>query len=512
MTLNPVERKLLEIRILWETFTADTTKRLLIWGASGTALRLIECFFEAQKHETEYSTRDLCIVLKTPFENSIQYSRTLKEALAGSYAASREELERDGIPADWQFASDSLPNSAWGFVEALRSFGGHHHTRIGHLAAVLMPIDVSDEKAFSNWLARALDARSPERLRIAVVDPAEAPRLRALTEAGDSRILNQVPVFDVLTVAQETFAREAGIGPAAVFRNQLMSMVALIDKGSADQVRAKSVDAFEFARRQGWDDQQVAVAIMLAGAQLKEQRFDEAINTYRFAGAAAGRTVEAGHPMGRKLLVQTMFGEAGVQLAAGRTAEAVRCYDSAAETAASIPDLLLLIEALRMSAFCCARMDDTQGALVRGRQVLHVGRRVRSDMRNMTTLPIAATDMLRVIDPERTAGIGEIRAAAEAKADAALDRAETCAATLEQAQDRAAFENVERELEAGRAAAWREADTRLQTLVTGGSADFRRAFKAGRALLGIAWPLGSEAATGPTASAPVRPVERDAAP
>ena len=68
-------------------------------------------------------------------------------------------------------------------------------------------------------------------------------------------------------------------------------MVTLIEKGSADQVKAKAQDALAFARTQQWADQEVAVTMLLAGAFLKEKRFDEAIQAYRSARQAALRTV-----------------------------------------------------------------------------------------------------------------------------------------------------------------------------------------------------------------------------
>ena len=182
MALNPVERRLLYLCERWSRFTADPSKRLLVWQVQDNATRIVECFFEVQKHETDYSTRDLFIVFDVPFENSVQYSRALKEALAGQYEASREDLEQQGIAADWTFAPGILPHSAGGFVESLRSFGSRHHTSIDYLVAVLAPTHVAPEShdAFSDWLARALQGGVPQRLRLAVVDSLRTPRLAKL--------------------------------------------------------------------------------------------------------------------------------------------------------------------------------------------------------------------------------------------------------------------------------------------------------------------------------------------
>lgn len=500
MRLNPVERRLLQIRTLWEGFTGDSDRRLLIWQAPSTGLRLIECFFEAQKHEAAYSTRDLCIILKVPFEHSIQYARGLKRALAEIYAASRDGLVQEGIEPDWAFEPDQLPDSAYGFAQALRSFGARHHTHIGHLAAVLMPPEVESDRAFAGFLSRALAAGLPERLRLVVTDPAEAPRLNALAASGDPRIAHEVPPLDVLTLAQETFAQEPTNGPGGVFRSMLMSLVTLVEKAPASQVRSKAADAFDFARRHGWNDQQAAVAVLVAGAQLKESRNDEAIVTYRIAREAAEGAVAAGHPAGRRLVLMSVLGEAGAALAAGRPADAGLRYDDAAELALAVPDLLLAIEAQRMGAFCRARGGDRDGAVERGRQALATGQRLRAEVRGMTTLPIAANDLLRVLDQERAAGIETIVSEAEAADARTLDGAEAHAATLERVTDRDAIARVEQRLASSRTALRREAEARLEALVAAGDARFRAVFASCRTLLGAAWPLGPAPVTEPAAS------------
>ncbi|WP_198373354.1 hypothetical protein, partial [Roseomonas rosulenta] len=456
MTLNAVERRLMDIRVAWERFTADAARRALVWSLPASSGRLAECFFEAQKLEVPYSTRDLCIVFKEPFEHSIQYSRALQAALAGMYEASREDIAAEGIPADWRPPAGPLPASAYGVVQALRSFGASHHQHFGHLAAVLMPTEVSSDAAFAGWLRRALDAAPPERLRIAALDPAEAPRLAPL--AADPRVLHETLALDIMAVAQETFAQERPPGPAGTFRDLMTALVVLSERGSPAEVRAKAAQAYAFAGAQGWSDQQSAVAAVVGGAQMRHGQHDTAVESYRFADAAAVRATEAGNPAGPRLRIQSRFGEAGAHFAAARPAEAAACYDEAAAMALALapPDLVLAIEAVRMAAFCHARMEDRAGAIARGRRALDLGARLRADARNLTSLPIAASDLLRVIDPQRSARIEALRASGEAGSEAALAQAEAQAAALERVAQPDPFEAVECGLAAADAAAWQQ--------------------------------------------------------
>jgi hypothetical protein len=269
--------------------------------------------------------------------------------------------------------------------------------------------------------------------------------------------------------------------------------VSLVEKGRVEEVRSKAADAYAFAGGQGWSDQQAAVAVLVAGAQLKEQRHDEAIATYRIADGAAKRAEQAGNPAGRQLAIQAKLGEAGAHLAAGRPADAAHSYDEAAELALAIPDLIIAVEALRMAAFCHARMEDRDGAIMRGREALQIGNRLRPEVRNITSLPIAATDLMRVLDLQRAERIEALRSDVEKQNASLLAEAETRTASLERTTERAAFDAVERDFAVADAATWREAEALLQHVVAGGGADFQRDFGTARALLGLAWPLGAGA-------------------
>src|SRR5690606_7200054 len=135
---------------------------------------------------------------------------------------------------------------------------------------------------------------------------------------------------------------------AGVFRNLMMGVASLLEKGSADQVKAKALDALAFARKHGWADQEVVLRVLVGGAMLKESRHQEAIGIYRSARAAALRAAGADHPAGHKLVLQTWFGEAGAALAGGDANAAARCYDEAAVVAQQDQNPILAIEAFRM--------------------------------------------------------------------------------------------------------------------------------------------------------------------
>jgi len=495
MALNPVEKRLAELQQCWEEFLADPQKRLLLWQAPDNAGRLLDCFFEVQRHPAPYTSGDTFIVFDAAFEHSIAYSRALKQALAGQYAASHAELQRAGQRPDWFFDPEAQPDTASAFVQALGSLAGHHPV-FGQLVAVLRPARVDEDAAWAAWVARALQAGVPAGVRLLVPDFDATPRLAALARAGHPQVLVQAPPLEAWSAAQETFAQEPAVGPAGVFRSLLAGLFALAENGTADQVLLKARDALAFAQQQGWADQQVAVRLLAAGAMLKAQRFDAALSHYRHARNAAAATHAAGHPVGGQLVLQTWFGEAAAHLAAGQPQQAVPCYHEAAQLAAALPNLLMRIEALRMGSFCQARNGDTDAALALGREALALGEGLKPEGRAMTTLPWLGVELLRLIEPQRTARIEALKHRLEREQAQRCAGMEQQAAALEAGGDAAALKQLEDRHAEHTQQALQQAQQQAEREAAGGGADFLAMFGHARRLLGPDWPLAMPGAIG----------------
>src|SRR5262245_37274740 len=490
MPLNAVERRLVDLRHSWERFTADPEPPLLVWTVPDAAMRLVRAFLEAQKHEGEYVTHDLFIVFDTPFENSIQYSRALKEQLAGQHAASADDLEREGLDPSWPVAMASFPDSAYGFMRAVRSLGGAYHKAIGHLVPVLAPTSVTSPRHFAAWIARAVEGGLPERLRLLALDSLETPQLEALQPAEPALLQRRTLDVDMTAVATETFAQERTVGPAGVFRNMLMALIALVEKAPTAQVLVKARDAVAFADAQGWKDQRVVVAMLVAGALLKEKRPDEAVATYRNARTTAAAAQEEGHPAGAVMVLQTWFGEAGAELAAGRVKEAAVAYDNAAMVAQEAKNLVLAVEAFRMGAFCHARLGEREPAIERGVRAMRTGERLRREVRGMTTLPLAANDLLRLLDEDSAEAIEALRTRGTEQTQQMNEALEQRAILLERTLDHDPMREAQETFAGGRADLAQQADRELRTVVADAATPFQQVFAQARRLLGDNWPLG----------------------
>lgn len=498
MAMNPVEQRVSQMCQAWAAFRDNPAQRLLVWRIQEDALRMVDVFIEMQKHQTELTTGDTFIQFKTPYAHGLQYSRALKDSLVGQYEATRESLVQQGLSADWQFSPAGTQDTVEGVAQGLLSFGSKYHQVLGHLSPVFMPLQVANADSWVQWLQGLLNVNLPERLRMLVIEVAEYPKLQNLLSRDDPRVLVQDLNLDMGVLAQETFAQEPPKGPAGVFRNLLMGVVTLTEKGKADQVKAKAADALAFTRQQKWPDQEVAVRVLVAGALLKESRHVEAIKVYEAARQAADVCVQMKHPAGQKLVLQTWFGQAGAELAHGDDRAAAHSYDEAAVIAQHDNNPILTIEAFRMAGFCLARCGEREPALERGHYASDIARALPPEGRAMTTVGTCLVDMMRLLDLSRVEQMQRVKLQLKQRMEQIRVRTEQRGTELAAQGHPDALAQVEKEQAQQQAQAQDQGRELLATLVAQAAPDFAAWAQQGDQLLGPDWMLNSDLALPPT--------------
>ena len=95
-----------------------------------------------------------------------------------------------------------------------------------------------------------------------------------------------------------------------------------------------------------------------------------------------------------------------------------------------------------MAAFCLDRMNEPEPAVRRGWHALKLGQRLKPEARAMTTLPVAAIDMLRLIEFKRVQGMEHIKSHQKTAVDTSRKKATQQALEFDQNKDPRAFQAV----------------------------------------------------------------------
>ena len=161
-----------------------------------------------------------------------------------------------------------------------------------------------------------------------------------------------------------------------------------------------------------------------------------------------------------------------------------------------------------MVMFCRARLHQDDAAVERGLSALEYGQLLKPDVRAMTSLPLAAVDLLRVIEPERVASMEAVKGRFLGRTDAAREHLERSSRAVETGADVQQPEVLDATFRTDTTAALDAAAGELEGLAAAGGEQFTDAFAVVRALFHTAWPHAlldalPRAAVEP--AAPVRP-------
>jgi hypothetical protein len=401
---NPVEQRLEKLAHEWNRLAREESVGLVRWLVPSDGIKLLEVFFELQRQGWEQASPDLFLNFDLPFRTAERYGFDLGRMLVRLYDANRESLTKEGVLCNWQPPPNRFQTGTELFLAYLDSFRRHHVVYFDYLVPVLMPSALSDFPAYGAWLEEVLILGVPKKVRLCIVDTIDAPRFAALGVKFPGAVRDLETEINMDAVVREIVAQAGGKGPGAAFRRLFIDLTGLVATFDPDKLKKKATAALVIARKENWFDQQVVVYMVGAAAYFKAKRTQDAIACYRAARTAAESACKQDHPAGRKLVTQALFGEAAVLFADERFAEAAEVYDKAAEWARSIPDPVLTIDGLRMSAYCAERLGTTAEAWARGWRVLDEGQNVKPEQRKFTTLLFAAEGLMRLAQSGHAAG------------------------------------------------------------------------------------------------------------
>ncbi len=484
---SPVEKRLEDLRDLWmQGNDQQPGLKSLIWRTPGNAERMLEVFFEAQKHPGAWSVPDMFLILEANFETSFGYSRELKESLLLNYSASRAQFMEEGA-ARWDGAAEPHPDTAGGVVGLLNSFAEHHRDFFRNLVLVVDPGKVFSAEALEQWVDNALRADFSPRVRLCLIDDAERKRWQtaADTYTGAVRVIDaDIDMFDI---ASNTAAQSGGAGPATSYRPMLVDVLTTLEKGSASQVAGRAEKALRVAVKHQWPDQEVVLHMAVAGVYMKERQFAEAIVRYRTARECAMRAREHQHPAGPNLVMQTWFGEAGAWFAAQQLEKAASAYRTASREAGMVPNAMFVIEGLRMAGFCHAQLHQPDKAREDLLSAVAEGKKMSAADRPMTTFPVVLQDLLRLQDAGRTAKLEKLAEDYQRRVSDAHAGVEIKAARLGANPARVQLQQIDAEMLQVCETAFEDLCKDREQLIALGDEFFRKVVAVARELLHPRW-------------------------
>ncbi len=389
---NAIQVRLGALETQWNEFALRPGARLLRWLVQADETKMVDAFLQVQASE-HGSTPDLFLVLEEPFRDPASYAAALIAALRERYDTTRPALQAAGVEPAWR-----CPDPAPGATPALMlcaaacSLIECHGRLFDRVVLALTP--PAPPPSWSGFLSELVRSPAAERLRFVVTDRADAESLDALAAAQPEVVVTLRPDLDMPGAVEELLAAIPGGGPSHAFRRFFMGLLAAAGKGDLTGAGTAAATALAIATEQGWAQMQVVVHMALGSARLGAGLTDQAIESYRAAGAvSAGQPSD---PVAPKLSLQARLAEGSALVSAGRFARAAPVYESAADLAGAAGEPLFVMEAWRLAAYCHEQAGDHARAWSGGLRALDAAALLPPDLRASSTLSFVEEGLLRV--------------------------------------------------------------------------------------------------------------------
>ncbi|KFA91923.1 hypothetical protein [Archangium violaceum] len=395
---KPVLERLERLRTQWRTFIALPESRLLHWVFASDELSMLETLLTVEEHGSGTGP-DLFLRLTSPLRSPEHYDHALAQELLTRHAALRERLAAAGVESSWQpprVAPEAAPLSVMALAASIHQ---HYSPRFRHVALVLMPESMASEKAWAQWVERAVRGPFAAPVRWVCPEPGERSALEQVARGTPRLIHTCVAGLDMATALEEISEAAGDLDtPEGRFRHLFVQMSRALGAGDLRRAEQCRTEAVEMAGARGWRHLQVVAWVALGSGLLSAEGPKAALAEYRQAEAVALLAQEEGDPSGARLLLQSRLAVGSALVASADWKNAASVYEQVAALAAQIGDPLMELEGWRMAAWCHEQAQSWEESWHCGTRALEAAQLMDAPARQNSTLGYAGADLLRLTE------------------------------------------------------------------------------------------------------------------
>jgi hypothetical protein len=397
---NAIQKEIAKLTESWQTFT-DGDQAILHWLIKPANVSLANTFIKI-KEQFDVDNGEWFIQLACEFRDLQSYAGDLADELNELIEEGLQEADGESPLNDWQ--KPDIRSARSGFHALFLSCDAIlkvFDKQIEILTLSICPSVVKNPDQYAQWWAWACKVRREyqewnPKLKWLVLDNAEKPYLSQVFAQNSDVALTQMPPLD-FNGAARAIAEQANDGSdSGKFRLHLLDMNNAIGEKDKGKLESASAAAIPIAEKNQWLDMWATALMTRAGGWLSFKVFDLAVKDYRLAQGVAIQGLEKNVPGCNKLLLQAMLFEGTAYFMADYLEHAAKAYQNAAQKAVELKDSWVCLEAWRMASLCMERSKRTDVAWQFANQALAVGRTMKQEEREQTTLGFVGQAMLRI--------------------------------------------------------------------------------------------------------------------
>ncbi|MEX6688131.1 hypothetical protein QTN47_11530 [Danxiaibacter flavus] len=383
----------------WEAVAAQTGVNIIRIHALENEKDMVDAFYNYLLG-IDTPNHDIPIIFETIFHDEHQYTTALldelKEMIDLWNNADRSELSIETKNLDWspdlQLKVNGNPTKL--FVENLNSLATHLQLPKGIFLVVILKASFVESKRFCGWLEHAVEAGMDDKFKIIIDDSVAHPFYNDFADKHPGSVTTLKPDLN-MDKAMEQVAAMGNPNDAAVqYRQAFLRMTQGIEQRNEKETKKYAAICIEIAEKNleknvYWIGQVIAVYAALANDQVGYKNFKKAIEFATSGVEVAERAKEliTDEFIYRKFYAQAIMMRASLYAANKSWQKAIDDFDIACEHYFYTNDVILAMEACRMTGYCHKKSGNNDAACKALTDALTFVQDMPKDIIRYTTFP-----------------------------------------------------------------------------------------------------------------------------
>ncbi len=419
---NPIQQRMDWLMEKWELAASIPETKLVRMHAAENEKDMVSTFY-TYLLGVDTGNHDVPIVFETIYHDDEQYTKALLQELETLLDiwnnAKKDDLNIQIEPVNWQpdYALYNEDNPAYLFIENMNRLAAHLQLPAGVYLVLALRVSFVSAKSFNRWLRFALENEFSPHLKILIDDTESMPLYETICREKPDEVVVIYPELDMDNAMQQVAAMGKPDDPAVLYRQAFMQLMQAIEKrkdASIPADRCIEIAVSNLEKSPFWIGQVIAVYAALANDQVGYKNFSKAIEyaTEGVSAAEQSRRLVNDEYIYRKLMGQALMLRASLLAVARKWQAAVSDFTTAASYYTYTNDIVLAMEAWRMTGYCNRKYGDDNAAALALVKALEISKELPPHIIKVTTFP-GVIELLMEISSQQHISRDEIEEAAE---------------------------------------------------------------------------------------------------
>jgi tetratricopeptide (TPR) repeat protein len=394
---NPIQQRMEMLVEKWEAVRIQPDVNVVRIHAQNNEKDMVDAFY-TYLLGVDTENNDIPIIFNSIYHDDDQYARALLEELADMIEtwniAGKDNIEVEIAHLDWQSDYQLVDdnNPVYMFVENINRLAVHLNLGDDVFLVPVLRVSFTKPDAISRWLHLGIKAGINPKVKILVDDTASNPFYQGLVEKDAGNVATLIPDLDMDNAMQQVAAMGKPDDPGVQYRKAFVSLVQSIEKRKEKDAEKFADTCIDIATKNleknpYWIGQLIAVNAALANDQVGYRNYRKAIDysTRGVEAAMKSKEIVTDEFIHRKFIAQAVMLRASLYTVNKEWAKAIEDFTTAADHYTYTNDMMLAMEAYRMSGYANNKLGDDDAACKALAEAVSISKQIPEHIIKFTT-------------------------------------------------------------------------------------------------------------------------------